>query len=143
MVALPLPEMRAQRGAASGRAHRGLGRRCWLGAGLSVQANRLQPVGVLSLRNHGQRDGRSIQLCMHMPSFKPGTEPWVEDLRLASPEIGLQATLNLEMVQLQFDTGNVFGEIAPDIACSHMQSGDAESPALCFDDHRHLPFLAG
>jgi len=80
---------------------------------------------------------------MHMPGFKPGTEPGVEDLRLASPEIRLQAALNLEMVQLQFDAGDVFWEIAPDIACSHMQSSDAESPALCFDDHTCLPFYAG
>jgi len=54
----------------------------------------------------------------------------VEDLRLSVPEIGLQAALNLEMIQLQLDVQNVFGEIrrallAP--TCSPV----TPSPLLC------------
>jgi hypothetical protein len=111
--------------------------------GLSIDANRLQPVGILSRWNHGQRDGRSIQICMHMPGFQPGAQPGVEDFRLASPEIGLQTALNLEMIQLQLDAQNAFWEKTPGIACAHMQSGNAESFALCFDDHKHLLFNDG
>jgi hypothetical protein len=44
------------------------------------------------------------------------------------------------MIQLQLDAQNAFGEITPGIACAHMQSGYAESLALCFDDHKHLLF---
>jgi hypothetical protein len=79
---------------------------------------------------------------MHMPGFKPCAEPGIEDLRFATPEIGLQATLNLEMIQLQLDARYVFGEISPDVASAHMQSGDAKSLALCLDDHTHLLFNA-
>lgn len=79
---------------------------------------------------------------MHMPGFKPGAKPGVEDLRLALPEIGFQVALNLEMIQLQLDAGNALGKIAPDIAYAHMQAGDAKSFALCFHDHSHLIFNA-
>jgi hypothetical protein len=72
---------------------------------------------------------------VHVPGFKPGAETGVEDFRLAVPEIWLQAALNLEMIQLQLNARNAFGKVAPDIVHAHMQSGDAESPALCFDDH--------
>ena len=114
-----------------------------LGTRLPVEAGRLQPVGVFPFRNHNQRNGCSIQLGMHMPGFKPDAEPGVEDLRLALPETGLQAALNLEMIQLQLDAGNVFGKIAPYIASAHMQAGDAESFASCLDNHTYLPFNAG
>jgi hypothetical protein len=77
---------------------------------------------------------------MHMPGFEPGAQPGVEDLRLASPEIGLQAALNLEMIQLQLDAENVLREIAPGIACTHIQTSDTEPLALCFDHHKYLPF---
>jgi hypothetical protein len=80
---------------------------------------------------------------MQVPGFKPGAKPGVEDLRLALPKIGIQAALNLEMIQQQLDAQNVFGKIPPDIADTYMQPGDAESFALCFDDHTCLPFYAG
>jgi hypothetical protein len=77
---------------------------------------------------------------MHVPGFKPGAQPWVEDLRLALPEIRLQPALNLEMIQLQLDARNVFGEIAADIVHAHMKPCDSASLALCLDDHTYLLF---
>jgi hypothetical protein len=114
-----------------------------LGAHLSVQADWLQPEGVLSLWNHRQWDGRSIRFCVHVPGFQPRAEPGIEDLRLALPEIGLQTALNLEMIQLQFDARNVFWEIAPDIVRADMKSGDSTPLALCLDHHTYLPINAG
>jgi hypothetical protein len=47
------------------------------------------------------------------------------------------------MIQQQFDDRHIFGEIAPDIVCAHMKSGDFEALALRFDDHTYLTFIAG
>jgi len=113
------------------------------GLDLPVQSDRLQPEGVIPFRNHHERDGSSIRFCMQMPGFQPCAQPRIEDLRLTLPEIRFQATLNLEMVQLQFDARNLLGKIAPDIVDAHMKSGDAATLALCLDHHRYLPINAG
>jgi hypothetical protein len=43
-------------------------------------------------------------------------------LRLALPEIGTQPALYLQMIQLQFDDGNVLGKITPDIVHTDVQA---------------------
>jgi len=65
------------------------------------------------------------------------------DLGLVPPKIWRQPTLNLKMIQLQFDDSNVFGKVAPDIFYSHMQSGHSEAFALRFDDHTYLLLSIG
>jgi hypothetical protein len=72
---------------------------------------------------------------MHVPGFQPGTKPGIENLRRILPEIGLQAALNLEVIQQQLDARNVLGKIAPHIVCAHMKPNNSASLALCFDHH--------
>jgi hypothetical protein len=80
---------------------------------------------------------------MHMPGFQPCAEAGIEDLRLPLPEVWLKSALDLEMIQLQLNDGQMFGKIAPDIVCAYMQSGNSTSLALCLDDHTYLPINAG
>jgi hypothetical protein len=114
-----------------------------IGVCLPIQPNRSQPERVLSFRDHRQRNGCSIQPSMYVPGLKPRAQPWIENLRLALPEIRLESAFNLEMIQLQLDARNVFGKVAPDIVHAYMQSDNSASPALCLDDHTYLPFNAG
>jgi hypothetical protein len=41
------------------------------------------------------------------------------------------------MIQLQLDAGDAFGKVTADIVYAYMQSGVAQSPALCFNDHTY------
>jgi hypothetical protein len=107
---------------------------------MPVRADWLQAEGILSLRNHRQRDGRcSILFRVHMPGFQPRTEARIEYLRFILPEIGFEAALNLEVIQLQLDAGDIFRKIAPDIIYAYMKPGDSAPFALCFDHHVYLP----
>jgi hypothetical protein len=56
------------------------------------------------------------------------------------PETGIQPALYLQMIQLQLDLGNLFGEIAPDIMRAHTQPSYADTFALRFDYHTDLLF---
>jgi len=109
-------------------------------ANLSVQADRLQPEGVLSFWNHRHRDGTPVGLCMHVPGFEPSTQPGIEDLWLALPECRLQSALDLKMIQHQLDARDALWEIAPDVVHAHMKSSDSASLALRLDHHTYLPF---
>ena len=91
----------------------------WLDPGVAV-GHRLKPERVLAGGNHGQGDGVAIQLSVHVLGFKPGAQPRVMDLWLSLPEIGCQATLNLQMIQLQLDLRDMFWEIATDIVSTHV-----------------------
>lgn len=108
-------------------------------AEMPVHLDRLQAEDVFSFGNHRQWDGRTVFLRVHVPGFKPRTEPGIEDVRLAMPEIRFQPAFNLQMIQLQLDARNVLGKVTADIVRAHMQSGVAQSPALRFDNHTHLP----
>jgi hypothetical protein len=70
-----------------------------------------------------------------MPGFQPCAQPGIEDLRLTLPEIRFQATLNLEMIEYQFNTRYALWKISPDVVNAHMKSGDSASLALRFDHH--------
>jgi len=65
--------------------------------------DRLQAEGVITLRNHRQGDRRAIAAAVHVLGFEPCAQPWIEDLRLALPEIGSQSALDPKMIQLQLD----------------------------------------
>ncbi len=107
---------------------------------LTVQADGLQLEGILSRGNHDQRDWRSIWPGVEVLGLQPGTKPGIVNLRLAPPEPGVQATLNLEMIQLQLDDGNIPGEIPPNVRRAHVEPSQTATLALCFDHHTHLLF---
>jgi len=67
---------------------------------------------------------------MEVFGFKPGTKPGVVDLGPSIPEIGLQAALDSQMAQLQFDCLCALGEVAADIASSHVKAGYSASFAV-------------
>lgn len=54
---------------------------------------------------------------------------------LPLPEVGLKTALNAEMAELQFDVLRAFWKIAPDIIGSDVQSGDAVTFTLRFNNH--------
>jgi hypothetical protein len=80
---------------------------------------------------------------MHVFGLEPGAEPGVEDFRLALPKVRIQSALNVEMVKLQFDGGNVFAEVSADVGFTNMKSGYAAAFGMGFYDHKHLLFNTG
>lgn len=62
------------------------------------------------------------------------------NLRLAEPKGGFQTAVNLQVIQMQFDDGNVLGKITAHVGDANVQSGDTATPGLCFDYHAGLPF---
>jgi hypothetical protein len=58
---------------------------------------------------------------------------------LILPEIGRQITLDLQMIQLQFDKRNASRKIALNVTAAHVQAGNSAAFALCFD--YHMPAL--
>jgi hypothetical protein len=85
---------------------------------MRVDGYRLQAERVLSGGNHGQCNRVSIPAGVHVFGFEPSTQARIVDLRLALPEIWRQPTLDPEMIQLQFDRGDILGEISPYIVCT-------------------------
>jgi hypothetical protein len=90
-----------------------------------VLRNGLEAKGVLSSGDHREWYRRAIGFGMHVFGLKPGAEPGIKDLGFALPEVRFQSALNVEMVELQFDCGNVFTKIAADIGFTNVQPGDA------------------
>jgi len=62
------------------------------------------------------------------------------NLRLVLPEVRLQPTLNLKMIQVQLDDRNVPWEITPNIGDTDVQPSQTTALALCFDHHICLLF---
>ncbi len=82
-------------------------------------------------------------MCLSWPTMKilrlqPSAQPGIVNLRLTPPEIRVQSTLNLQMVELQLDYVNMLGEIATDIGHPDQQTGDTSALGMCFDDHDDL-----
>jgi len=100
----------------------------------------LQPEGVLSRGNHGDGDRALVRLGMKMLGFEPGAEPGIVNFRLVPPEIGRQATLDPQMIQLQFNDRDAFGEVTPHVGDSNVQPRHSQARAMCFDYHTHLLF---
>lgn len=57
------------------------------------------------------------------------------NLRLSVPELRRQPTLNLQVVQLQFDYVNALREVPAHISCPDVQSGNFATLELRLDDH--------
>jgi hypothetical protein len=72
--------------------------------------------------------------------LQPGTEAGIVDFGLIVPEAGAQTALDLEMIQLQFDYGDVFRKITANVRCTDVESSEAAALALCFDYHTRLLF---
>ena len=60
-------------------------------------------------------------------------------MRLALPEIGIEAELNEEVVEVQLDDVSVPGKIAAHIACADFDAGNLASFAMRFNHHEGLP----
>lgn len=73
---------------------------------------------------------------MQVLRFEPGAEPGIVDFGLTLPEVGLEAALDAQMAELQLDVLRALGEVAADIVGSNVQSREAVTFALRFDDHR-------
>lgn len=62
------------------------------------------------------------------------------NLRLSLPELGRQATLNLQMIEVQFDDGDVPGEVAADVVHADVKPDHCQAFALRSDYHAFLLF---
>ena len=60
------------------------------------------------------------------------------NFRLSLPEIRLQPTLNLQMIELELDDRNVLGKKAPYVGYTNMQSCDAMTFGMSFHHHTYL-----
>lgn len=103
----------------------------------------MDPEGVLTRWNESERDGGSIGSAMQMLGLKPSAETRVENLRLSLPEVRVQPTLDLQMIQLQFNDSDGLREIAPDVGNPDVETGDAATLGVCFDHHTYLLFNSG
>jgi hypothetical protein len=70
--------------------------------------------------------------------LQPRAEAGIADLCVALPEIGLEAELNEEMVEVQLDDAGFSGKIAAHISRIHLDAGKLAALALGFDDHEAL-----
>ena len=111
------------------------------GAGEAGQADGLEAEGVFASGDHGERDGDAVRLGVHVFGLEPGTEAGVADLGMTVPEAGVEAALDLEMVELELDDSDVFGKVAADIVDADMEGRDFVAFALRFNDHRCLQSL--
>ena len=78
-----------------------------------------------------------------MLGLEPSAESRVENFRLSPPEIRVQPTLNLQMIQLQFDNGDGLLKITPNVGNPDVETGDAATLGVCFDHHTYLLFNSG
>src|ERR1700679_857660 len=79
--------------------------------GVLCHTNRFELEGVLPRRDQDQRDRGPVRPVMEILRLQPGTQPGIEDIRLVLPKRRLQPALNLEMIELKFDDGNIPGKI--------------------------------
>jgi len=107
--------------------------------GLFVERDWPDSEGVLSRRNHGQRDGSAVCAGVVVLGLQPCTETRVVNLGLVLPKVRPQPTLYLEMIQMQLDNRDIPREIPPDIRCADVQSRHSTAAALCF--HYHICLL--
>jgi hypothetical protein len=73
-----------------------------------------------------------------MLRLQPCAEPGIVNLRPVLPEVWLQPTLNLKMIEMQLDDRNVAWEITADIGNANVQSNQPVALGMCFDYHRNL-----
>lgn len=95
----------------------------------------LQAKCILACGNHIQGYRVAVPAGVHMLGFEPRAKARIEDLGLSLPEIGREPALDPEVIQLQFNGGDILGKIPPDIICTDEQSRESPSFTLCFDYH--------
>jgi hypothetical protein len=61
------------------------------------------------------------------------------NFRVAIPKAGRQRALNPQVIEVQFDFGDVPWEMALHVAGTHVEPGDPSGLPLRFHDHNH-PF---
>ena len=106
---------------------------------LNAWRHESNPERIFARWNHRQGNGAPTGARTQVLGFKPCAKPRIEDLRLILPEIGRQITLDLQMIQLQFDKRNASRKIALNVTAAHVQAGNSAAFALCFD--YHMPAL--
>jgi hypothetical protein len=62
------------------------------------------------------------------------------NLRLTFPEVWTEATLNLQMVELQLDGRNALRKIAAHVVDADMESSNSMAFGLCENHHKYLLF---
>ncbi len=103
-----------------------------------VRADGLQAEAVFAGWNQRQRDGRVARAPVKVLRHQPRAQAWIANLRLALPEIGLEAKLNEQMIEVQLDDIRTAGKIAAHISRAHVDAGQLAAFAMRFDDHRIL-----
>jgi hypothetical protein len=97
--------------------------------------DRLQAEGVLSRRDHCQRDWPAVEPGVQVFGFEPGAKTGIVNVRVAIPKVRSQRALDTQVIEVQLDLGDVPGKMALHIACAHVESGDAPGLSLCFHNH--------
>jgi len=114
------------------------------GPWIVIRGKGLQTEGVLSQGDHIQgKRGLPKRLLAEVLRLQPGAEPAIANFARVLPEIGWESALDPQVVQLQLDGDDIFGEIAPDVVNAHIQPNHVAALALCFNYHMHLLFDKG
>jgi len=104
-----------------------------------MRADGLQAEAVLAGGDERQRDGSVARPPVKVFRFEPRAEAGIANLRVALPEIGFEAKLNEQMVQVQLDDVGAPGKIAAHISRAHLDAGKLTAFAMRFDNHGALP----
>lgn len=98
------------------------------------QGYELQLEAVIAGGGHCEWDftvGGAVEVLGFQPCAKSG----IVDFGLATPEVGLEVALDTKVPELQLDILCFFREIAAYILRSNVESSDAVTFALSFNDH--------
>ena len=95
----------------------------------------LQAEAVFAGRNEGEGKGIAAGRAVEVFRFEPEAETRVANLTAAKPEFRTEPTLNLEVVELQFDDCRVPSEVAHCVDRADFDAGKDVALVLRFDDH--------
>src|SRR5208282_6153128 len=104
-----------------------------------MQADGLQAEAVFARGDERQRDGCVAGPPVEVLRLQPSAQAAIADLRMALPEIGFEAKLNEQMVQVQLDDVGLSRKIAAHISRAHLDAGKLAAFAMRFDNHGVLP----
>lgn len=60
---------------------------------------------------------------MEVDGLKPRTEPRIVNLRRSFPEGGIEATLNLQMIEEQFNLSGLSRKVAANVQSANLDAG--------------------
>lgn len=72
---------------------------------------------------------------MEVDGLKPRAEPRIVNLRRFIPEAGIEATLNLQMIEEQFNLGGFERKVATNIQRADLDASQFPPHTMRFDDH--------